>query len=128
MKTVGKAVLYGDLEDNVNYTVDYCYQVTNIPTTYNDVLKSNEATKWQNAMRDEMTALHDNDTFELVTPPEGRQIAGGKWVFAVKTGPEREETHKARDIAKGYLQITEIDYQETFAPTARMSSVRILIQ
>ena len=53
---------------------------------------------------------------------------GGKWVFAVKTGPEREETHKARDKAKGYSQITEINYQETFASTAHMSSVRILMQ
>ena len=58
MKTVGKAVLYGDLEDDVNYTVDYCYRVTNIPTTYNHTLKSNEATKWQNAMHDKMTRLN----------------------------------------------------------------------
>ena len=79
-------------------------------------------------MNDEMTALYDNDTFELATPPEGRQIVGGKWVFAVKTGPEGEETHKARYVAKGYSQIAEIDYQETFAPTARMSSVRMLMQ
>ena len=77
-KHLDEYVLDGDLEDDVNYTVDYCYRVVNIPTTYNDALKSNEATKWQNATRDEVTALHDNDTFELVTPPEGR-----KWVFAV---------------------------------------------
>jgi len=53
---------------------------------------------------------------------------GGKWVFAVKTGPNGEESHKARYVAKGYSQIAEIDYQETFAPTARMSSVRMLMQ
>ena len=41
---------------------------------------------------------------------------GGKWVFAVKTGPNGEESHKARYVAKGYSQIAEIDYQETFAP------------
>lgn len=64
-------------------------------------------------MHDEVTALHDKDTFELVTPPEGRQIVGGKWVFAIKTGPEGEETNKARYVAKGYSQIAEIDYQET---------------
>ena len=120
-------VLGGGLEDDANYTVDYCYRVANIPTTYDHALKSNEATKWQKAMQDEMTALYDNDTFELVTTPEGRQIVGGKWVFAVKTGPEGDETHKARYVAKGYSQIAEIDYQETFAPTARMSSVRMLL-
>ena len=124
----GEYVLDSELEDNANYTVDYCYRVANIPTTYNDALKSIEATKWQKAMYDEMTALNDNDTFELVTPPKGRQIVGGRWVFAVKTGLNGEQTHKARYVAKGYSQIAEIDYQETFAPTARMSSIRMLMQ
>ena len=64
--------------------MDYCYRVANIPTTYNDALKSNEATKWQKAMHDEMTALYDNDTFELVTPPEGRQIVGGNGFSQLK--------------------------------------------
>ena len=53
---------------------------------------------------------------------------GGKWVFAVKTGPNGEETHKARYVAKGFSQIADIDYEETFDPTARMSSVRVLMQ
>ena len=53
---------------------------------------------------------------------------GGKWVYAVKTGPSGEESHKARYVVKGYSQIAEVDYQETFAPTARMSSVRALMQ
>ena len=40
--------------------------------------------------------LEDNVTYYLVQPPEGRQILRGKWVYAVKTGPTGEETHKAR--------------------------------
>jgi len=60
-------------------------------------------------MDDEMTALGDNDKFELVTPPEGRQIVGARWVYAVKTKPNGEETHKARYVAKGYSQIADID-------------------
>lgn len=79
-------------------------------------------------MKDEMEALEDNATYDLVPPPEGRQIMGGKWVYAVKTGPSGEETHKACYVAKGYSQIPEVDYQETFAPTTRMSSVRALMQ
>ena len=43
-------------------------------------------------------------------------------------GPNEKETHKAHYIAKGYSQIPGIDYQETFSPMARMSSIRILLQ
>ena len=75
-KHLEEFVLDGDLEDITNYTVDYCYRVANIPMTYPEALKSNEATKWQKAMDDEMTALTENETYELVTPPEGRQIGG----------------------------------------------------
>ena len=115
-------------EYNINYTVDYCYRVANIPTTYDEAVNSLEASKWRKAMEDEMTALNDNDKYDLVTPPENRQIVGGKWVHAVKNGPNGEETHKVCYVAKGCSQIAEIDYQETFAPTARMSSVRMLVQ
>lgn len=127
-KHLDEYVVEKDIDDNVNYTVDYCYRVTNIPSPYNEAVNSQEASKWQEAMREEVAALIDNDTYDLATPPEGRQIVGGKWVFAVKTGPNGEESHKARYVAKGYSQIAELDYQETFAPTARMSSVRMLMQ
>ena len=113
-------------DDNANYTVDYCYRVANIPQCYKQAIKSSETNKWQKAMQDELDALQDNETFELVPAPIDRQVGGGgRWVYAVKIGQNGEETHKARYVAKGYSQIPEIDYQETFAPTARMSSIRI---
>lgn len=115
-------------DDNANYTVDYCYRVANIPQCYKQAIKSSETNKWQKAMQDELDALQDNETFELVPAPIDRQVVGGRWVYAVKICQNGEETHKARYVAKGYSQISEIDYQETFAPTARMSSIRILLQ
>jgi hypothetical protein len=119
------------IDDNVNRTVDYCFRAVDIPKCYKQAIKSPEANKWQNAMNAEVSALNDNNTFELVPPPKDRQIVGGRWVYAVKIGQNGEETHKARYVAKGYSQIPEIDYQETFAPTARrprMSSIRTLLQ
>ena len=53
---------------------------------------------------------------------------GGEWVYAIKTGPNGEEKYKACYVAKGYSQIPNIDYHETFSPTAKMTSVRILMQ
>ena len=67
-------------------------------------------------MGEEIAVLIDNENYDLVTPQEGRQIVGGggggeEWVFAVKTGPNGEESHKARYVAKCYSQIAEVDYQ-----------------
>ena len=70
--------------DNINYTVEYCYRVTNIPTTYDEAVDSLEASKWRKAMEDEITALNDNDTYNLVTPPEDRQIVKTDVVLAFK--------------------------------------------
>lgn len=75
-KHLDEYVVEKDIDDNVNYTVDYCYRVTNIPSPYNEAVNSQEASKWQEAMREEVAALIDNDTYDLVTPPEGRQIVG----------------------------------------------------
>ncbi|XP_046857879.1 uncharacterized protein LOC124451302 [Xenia sp. Carnegie-2017] len=90
-------------EETVSYTVDYCYRVSNITTTYSQAISSNEKVKWQKAMNDERKALIDNDTFELVPPPTNRDIVGGKWVYTVKVGQHEEETHKDPLCSKGIL-------------------------
>ncbi|KAK3716453.1 hypothetical protein RRG08_057376 [Elysia crispata] len=86
------------------------------------------ACKWQKVMDDEMCALEENDTFELTTLPPGRKAVGGRRVFNVKSNPNGEETYKTRYVAKGFSQILDIDFQETFLPTARITSVRTLVQ
>jgi hypothetical protein len=116
------------IDDNVNHTVDYCFRAVDIPKCYTQAIKSPEANKWQIAMDAEVSALKDYNTFQLVPLPKDRQIVGGRWVYAVKIGQNGEETHKARFVAKGYSQVPELDYQGTFAPTARMSSIRTLLQ
>ena len=79
-------------------------------------------------MNTEKKALIDNETFELVPHPKDRQIVGAKWVYTVKTNQNGEETYKARFATKGYSQVQDINYAETFAPTARMSSAHTLLQ
>ena len=111
-----------------NDTVDYCYKVDNVPSCYEEALNSPHVTNWVNAMDDEMDSLVGNDTFVLTPIPQDREIVGSKWVYTIKTGPDDQETYKARYVAKGYFQVPAVDFHETFAPTARMSSVRILIQ
>lgn len=119
-----------EIEENdvVNFTIDYCYRTIDAPKTCEEAMSSNDSTKWKIAMEEEMHALKQNETFELAILPESKNPVGGKWVYAIKTGPNGEEKYKARYVAKGYSQIPHIDYNETFSPTARMTSVRILMQ
>jgi hypothetical protein len=84
--------------------------------------------KWKEAMLEEMRALEKNKTWELVDLPQGKQPIWCKWVFTIKHTPEgKVERYKACLVAKGYTQTYGIDYDETFAPVARMNSVRTLI-
>jgi hypothetical protein len=83
---------------------------------------------WRRAMLQEMKVIEDNGTWELVDPPAGCRPIGLKWVYKVK----RDERgaivkYKARLIARGSVQREGIDFEEVFAPVARMESVRLLL-
>ena len=72
--------------------------------------------------------IEKNNTWELVNCPHGKDIIGVKWVYKTKLNPDGTvQKHKARLVAKGYLQQPEIDYNETFAPVARLDTIRALI-
>lgn len=78
-------------------------------------------------MNVELTALAQNHTWELVPLPGGKNLIGCKWVYKVKTHSEGSlEQYKARLVAKGFSQEYEVDYEETFAFVAKMTTVRAL--
>ena len=117
-----------DQSDKIN-VLHYVYGLNlKLPNTYEQAIKSENASEWEGAMATEMKALKENDTFELTNLPPGRKAIGGKWVYTVKTGVDDNKIFKARYVAKGFSQMPELDYSETFSPTAKMTSVRLLIQ
>jgi Reverse transcriptase (RNA-dependent DNA polymerase) len=99
--------------------------LTTIPTKVEDALSKPE---WRNAMNIEMDALKRNNTWEITNLPEGKKVVGCKWVYTIKYNAHGKiERYKARLVAKGYTQTYGIDFQETFSPVAKLSSVRVLL-
>eukprot|EP00249_Psilotum_nudum_P025147 c29390_g1_i1 orf=407-4477(+) len=100
-------------------------QIVSEPTSYEEARTS---PSWRKAMVEEMEALSRNHTWELVDRPTKRKVIGTKWIYKVKYKSDGSlERYKARLVAKGYAQAEGIDYDETFAPTARLSTVRCIL-
>ena len=114
-------------EDQVCHSAYHVCQISE-PQTIEEALKSDQAREWKSAADAEYESLMANDTWELVELPSGRKPIGCKWVFKVKhTSDGKVERFKGRLVAKGYAQKYGIDYEETFSPVVRFSSIRSLL-
>ena len=79
-------------------------------------------------MREEMSALEKNKTWEIVERPKGKNIVDCKWIFTLKYKTDRSlKRHKSRLVVKGYTQTYGVNYQETFAVVTKMNTIRTLL-
>ena len=111
-----------------NYDCLFVESEIDDPGTINEALNGKRSDQWKEAMKSEYSFLIKNDTWELVPPPEGKNIVGSRWVLKVKRNEDGSiDRFKARLVAQGYSQVKGVDYEEVFSPVARYTSMRSLL-
>jgi hypothetical protein len=94
------------------------------PYRVEDALRDSD---WVLAMQEELNNFTRNEVWHLVPRPN-QNVVGTKWVFRNKQDEHGVVTrNKARLVAKGYSQVEDLDFGETYAPVARLESIRILL-
>ena len=103
-----------------------------IPDNYRKAKPRADFEKWKGAMDVEWKSFHDKDVIEYVkrpSLPQGSNIVSVRWVYDVKLENDMQtiKKYKARLVARGFSQREGIDYDDIFAPTMNLKSMRILL-
>ncbi|GKB31879.1 retrovirus-related pol polyprotein from transposon TNT 1-94 [Tanacetum coccineum] len=119
---LNQRTLRSQAQDKSNF---FCFISTIEPKNINEALKDKN---WVMAIQEKLNQLKTNDVWGLVPDPMDMTIIGTKWVYRNKLDENEVVTrNKARLVAQGYNQQEGIDYDETYAPVARLESIRILL-
>ena len=93
-----------------------------------DVKEAIKHQHWKDAMTEEYNSILKNDVWDIVPRPKNKSIVSSKWLFKIKHAADGSiDKYKARFVARGFSQKEGIDYEETFAPVARYTSVRTIL-
>ncbi|GKB51124.1 zinc finger, CCHC-type containing protein [Tanacetum coccineum] len=114
--------------DEVSDQHFYCFNVEDDPKTFDEAKKSQDVAFWKEAINDEMDSIMGNNTWLLADLPPGCKPLGCKWIFKRKLKVDGTiEKFKARLVIQGFKQKSGIDYFDTYATVARISTIRLLI-
>jgi len=98
------------------------------PNSYKEVLRRKDKEEWTKAIEQELNNMKERNVYVRVNKvPKGTNIVDSRWVFKIKRNSKGEiEKHKARLVARGYTQKYGEDYEETFSPTLKQDSLRVI--
>jgi hypothetical protein len=98
------------------------------PQNIEEALTCENSKEWECAMQEEYNSFMANNTWTSVPLPVGRKHVSCKWMFKIKQGVNEEvECYKARLVARGFTQTYGMDYNKTFAPIAKFTSIRCIL-
>ncbi|CAI5459368.1 unnamed protein product [Closterium sp. Yama58-4] len=97
------------------------------PRTYAEAISGPYSSQWQTAMDAEMASWKSTGTYVDEVPPPGANIVDGMWIFRVKRPPGSPPVFKARYVARGFSQRQGVDFFQTFSPTPKMTTLRVLL-
>ena len=98
------------------------------PKTYKQAMRLPDADKWLEACAAKVASPVVNKVFDIVDRPAAHQVITTKWVFKKKRGLSSEvEKYKARIESRGFMQEEGIDYTDTYSPTVRFESIRMMM-
>ncbi|CAI7930906.1 unnamed protein product [Closterium sp. NIES-54] len=97
------------------------------PRSYAEANTGPYSSQWQAAMDAEMASWKSSGTYVDEVPPPGVNIVDGMWIFRVKQPPGSPSAFKARYVARGFSQRQGVDYFQTFFPTPKMTTLRVLL-
>ncbi|CAI7796196.1 unnamed protein product [Closterium sp. NIES-53] len=97
------------------------------PRTYAEAVSGPWASQWRGAMDSEMASYRSTGTYVDEVPPQGANVVDGMWIFRVKRSSGSPPVFKARYVARGFSQREGVDFFQTFAPTPKMTTLRVLL-
>ena len=114
--------------DEISNQYSYCFSFEEDPKTFDEAMRSRDVAFWKEALNDEMDSIMGNNTWVLSDLPHGCKPLGCKWIFKRKMKVDGTiDKFKARLVIQGFRQKPGTDYFDTYAPVARISTIRLLI-